>query len=98
MTAVSHIHVCTMCILAVCIYILNLGVLYCSSTPTEAPPTSSPTNHHNGDNGDHGGNSGGSGSSHSGSSSTVVALVVTGVVLVIVAVLLGFVFYKKERR
>ena len=40
--------------------------MFCfSSTPTEAPPTSSPTNHHKGDNGGHGGDSGGSGSSHS---------------------------------
>ena len=77
-------------------------VVFCfSSTPTEAPPTSSPTNHHKkGDNGDHGGDSGGGGSSHSSSSSTVVVLLVTGVVLVMVAILLGFnlsSIYKKER-
>ena len=49
------------------------------------------------DNGDSsGGSSNGSSSSHFGSSSTVVGLFITLSILLVVAIVLGFVFYKTE--
>ena len=72
-----------------------------SSTPTttEQPTASNGGGGGGGGGGDHSGtSSGGNQSSGSGTSSTVVALLVTLAVLMVAVILLGFVFYKKDRR
>ena len=75
----------------------NTCVSSLSTNPTETPPTSSPSNHDN-SNKDKNGGGGSRGSSRSSSSSTILALLITVVVFIVAATILGFVFYKKERR
>ena len=74
-----------------------VALLLYSSTPTTSAPDAPTKSDGGGDDGTSSSHSG-SQSPGSGSSSTVVALLVTLGILMVAAILLGFVFYKKDRR